>query len=162
MTPTRLNIVAALVIWLSAGLQQGLAFRLSVIGAQPNFIFVSACILGLLVTTRTALVIGFILGVAESAIVGSDMWQFALTRMFACWICAYLIESRFQRNGGVASLAALICTVVSGLIFLIIAPQPNIMGTVKATIITALYNAVLALLAYYPIEKAAGVNSQQL
>jgi cell shape-determining protein MreD len=90
------------------------------------------------------------------------MWQFILTRSLAAWLCAFLVENRFQRNAGVASLAVLIGSMICGIVFMIIAPQPNIGGTLKATIITALYNAVLAILAYYPIEQAAGVKGQQL
>ncbi len=162
MNKSRLISVTIILIWISAGLQQGLSNRMTIFGAQPDFLFVSACILGLLVDVRSALIIGFFIGFAESAIVGSDMWQFILTRMVAAWICAFLVESRFQRNSGVASAAALISTLICGIVFMIIAPQPNIGGTLKATIITALYNAVLAIVAYYPIECAAGVKGQQL
>jgi cell shape-determining protein MreD len=162
MNNNRLMIVALVMIWLSASLQQGLAFRMSIFGAQPDFLFVSACILGLLCEARIALVVGFLIGFAESAIVGADMWQFILTRMAAAWICAFLVESRFQRNGGVAAAAALICSLICGLVFMILTAQPNIGGTLKATLITAMYNAVLAIVAYYPIERAAGVTGQQL
>ena len=162
MNPQRMTIAAVLMLWLAASLQQGLSFRLGIFGAQPDFLFVAACVFGLLTDMRTALIIGFCAGFAESAIVGSDMWQFVVTRMLAAWFCAFLVESRFQRNGGVAAAAASICTVVCGIVFMIIAPQPNIGGTLKATIITAVYNAVLAILAYYPIERAAGGKGQQL
>jgi cell shape-determining protein MreD len=162
MNQQRVVLSAVFFIWLSAGLQQGLANRLSLFGAQPDFLLVTACIFGLITNMRNALVIGLIIGFAESAIVGSDMWQFILTRMAAAWICAFLVENRFQRNGGVASLAALVSSLICGILFMIIAPQPNIGGTLKATLITALYNAVLALIAYYPIERAADVKGQQL
>ena len=162
MNNNRLFLTAAFFIWISAGLQQGLASRLGVFGAQPDFLLVTACVLGLLTDVRIALVLGFIVGFAESAIVGSDMWQFILTRMAAAWICAFLVENKFQRNGGVGAAATLLCSLICGIAFMIIAPQPNIGGVLKATLITALYNAVLAILAYYPIERAAGTNSQQL
>ena len=162
MNNQRIVLTAIFSIWISAGLQQGLSNRLSIFGAQPDFLLVTACILGLVTNCRLALVLGFFVGFAESAIVGSDMWQFILTRTAAAWICAFLVENRFQRNGGVASLATLVCSIICGIAYMIIAPQPNIGGTLKATIITALYNAVLDLLAYYPIERAADVKGQQL
>ena len=162
MSNPRIALVTVILIWLSAGLQQGLSYRMSLFGAQPDFLFVSACILGLLVDMRSALIVGFAIGFVESAIVGSDMWQFILTRMAATWLCAYLIESRFQRNGGMASAGAGAASLICGIVFMIIAPQPNIGGTLKATIITALYNAVLAIVAYYPIERAAGLKGQQI
>ena len=162
MNNPRMAQVTVILIWLSAGLQQGLSYRMSIFGAQPDFLFVSACILGLLVDTRSALIVGFAIGFVESAVVGSDMWQFILTRMLAAWLCAYLIESRFQRNGGMASSGTGAASLVCGIVFMIIAPQPNIGGTLKATIITALYNAVLAIVAYYPIERAAGLKGQQI
>ncbi len=162
MNNPRLIYVAIILIWLSAGLQQGLSYRMTILGAQPDFLFVSACVLGLLVDVRTALIIGFFIGFAQSAVVGSDMWQFILTRTAAAWVCAFLVESRFQRNAGVASAAVLATSMICGIVFMIIAPQPNIGGTLKATIITAMYNAVLAVLAYYPIERAAGAVGQTL
>lgn len=162
MNNQRIVFAAVIFIWLGASLQQGLSNRLSLFGAQPDFLIVTACIFGLMVQTRQAIIIGAIIGFAESAIVGADMWQFILTRMAAAWICAFLVENRFQRNVGVASLATLVCSLICGVLFMIIAPQPNIGGTLKATLITALYNAVLAILAYYPIERAADVRGQQL
>ena len=162
MTQPRMVLVSVILIWLSAGLQQGLSYRMSILGAQPDFLFVSACILGLLLDMRSALIVGFAIGFVESAIVGSDMWQFILTRMLAAWMCAYLIESRFQRNGGMASAGSGAASLICGIVFMIIAPQPNIIRTLEATIITALYNAVLAIVAYYPIERAAGLKGQQI
>ena len=162
MNNSRVAIAAVLLIWLGASLFQGLAFRFSIFGAQPDFLLVFACLFGLFVDARAALIIGFAIGFVQSAIVGSDMWQFIVTRMLAAWLCAFLVENRFQRNVGVGSAATLACSLICGIVFMIIAPQPNIGGTLKATIITALYNAVLAVLAYYPIERAAGVKGQQL
>lgn len=162
MKTSRYIVTAVLMIWVCAGMQQGVASKLSLLGASPDYLLVAACILGLLTETRTALVIGFSVGVAHSAIVGESMWQFVVTRMIAAWICAFLVESRFQRNFASAAVATLGCTLVSGLLFMIIAPQPNITGTLTATIIKAVYNGVLAMMVYIPIERAAGIRSQQL
>ena len=82
--------------------------------------------------------------------------------MAAAWICAFLVENRFQRNAGVGALATLVCTIISGILLMILTAQPNIGGVLKATLMSALYNAVLAIVAYYPIERAAGVKGQQL
>jgi len=162
MNRQRIIWVSVIFIWLCAGLQQGLSHRMSIFGAQPDFLIVFACIMGLMVEARSALILGAAIGFVESAVVGSDMWQFVLTRMLAAWLCAFLVESRFQRNFGVAAAAVLVCSLICGIVFMIIAPQPNIGGTLKATIITALYNAVLALLVYFPTERAAGLNGQQI
>jgi cell shape-determining protein MreD len=162
MKTSRYALTAVLLIWICAGMQQGIASKLSVFGAPPDYLLVGACILGLLTETRIALIIGFCVGVAHSAIVGESMWQYVVTRMLAAWLCAFLVESRFQRNFGSAAVTTLGCTLVSGLVFMIIAPQPNIAGTLTATIIKAVYNGVLAMVVYIPIERAAGVRSQQL
>jgi len=162
MNNSRFIFVSVILLWVAGGLQQGIAFKLSVFGAQPDYIFVLACLLGLLTDVRTALFIGFAAGLIEGAIIGTDMWQFILTRMLASGICAFLVESRFQRNYGTAAVVTLACTLICGIAFMILALQPNIGGALKATIITAVYNAVLAIMAYVPLERATGVRSQQL
>lgn len=162
MNNQRVVLSAIFFIWISAGLQQGLGVRMSIFSAQPDFLLVTACLFGLMSNTRIALILGLVIGFAQSAIVGSDMWQFILTRMAAAWICAFLVENRFQRNAGVGALATLVCTIISGILLMILTAQPNIGGVLKATLMSAMYNAVLAIVAYYPIERAAGVKGQQL
>lgn len=162
MNTSRYFVASALLLWVFGGLQQGIAFHMSVFGVQPDYIFVLACLLGLLGDMRSALIMGFAAGVVEGAIIGTDMWQFALTRMLAAAIGAFLVESRFQRNFGTAAIVTLGSTLLCGLVFMIITLQSNIGGALRATIITAVYNGVLALMAYIPLERATGVRSQQL
>ena len=162
MNQSRFFVTAALLLWFATGLQQGVAFHLSLFGALPDYIFVTVCLLGLLTDTRNALILGFAAGFAEGAIVGANMWQLILTRMVACWLCAFLVESRFQRNFGTAAVVTLGATILCNVLFMIIALQSNIGTVLKATIITALYNGVLALMAYVPVERATGIRSQQL
>lgn len=162
MNLTRLYGVSAVFIWICGGLQQGAAYKLSIFGAQPDYLLILACLLGMLSDTRSALILGFAAGIVEGAIVGTNMWQFAVTRMLAAWIGSFLVESRFQRNFGTAAVVTVACTLICGLVYMILALQSNIGAVLKATIITAVYNGVLALLAYVPLERATGAKSQQL
>lgn len=162
MSKPRLIWVGVLAIWIAGGLQQGIADKVSLFGALPDYLLLAACLLGLLVEPPVALVMGFAAGLIQGAVVGQSMWQFVVTRMAAAWLCSFLAENRLQRNIGSAAIMAVICTIICNLVFMIIALQSNIGSYLKATIITAVYNGVLALLAYVPLERAAGVKSQSL
>ncbi|MBI1331248.1 MAG: hypothetical protein JST12_14990 [Armatimonadetes bacterium] len=162
MNPSRLYIASALTIWIAGGLQGGVSTQMAVFGVSPDFLLLAACVLGLLADMRTALILGFAAGFVEGAVVGADMWQYIATRMLVCWLCSFLIESRFQRNYATAAVVTLGCTLISGVLSMILTFQPNILGALKATIISAVYNGVLALLAYVPLERATGTRSQQL
>ncbi len=162
MNTTRVAIVGAILIWIAGGLQQGIAHQVSIFGSPPDYLLTAACILGLLAEPRLALIFGFACGLVEGSIIGTDIFQFVVTRMLVAWLCSYLVENRFQRNFATASATTVACSLVAGIVIMIITLQSHIGLALKDTMITAVYNGVLALLAYVPIERATGVKSQQL
>ena len=95
------------------------------------------------------------------AITGANMWQYVVTRLIVGWIGGSLIEMRFQRNLVIAALACFVATIIAGLVFLFLTSQPNILGSLRDTLISAMYNAVLAALVYVPVEKLSGVKTRQ-
>jgi uncharacterized membrane protein YeaQ/YmgE (transglycosylase-associated protein family) len=88
------------------------------------------------------------------------MWQYVVTRLIVGWIGGSLIEMRFQRNFLIAALACFVATLIAGLVFLFLTSQPNILGSLRDTLISAMYNAVLAALVYTPVERLSGVKTR--
>lgn len=153
--------VAILTFWICGGLNEGLAKDIAFFGAQPDFLLVATIVISMLSDMRGAAVAGFTGGFFQGAITGANMWQYVLTRLIVGWIGGSLIELRFQRNLVIAAMACFVATLFSGLVFLFLTSQPNILGSLRDTLISAMYNAVLAALVYTPVEKLSGVKARQ-
>jgi cell shape-determining protein MreD len=151
--------VFAIWLWIFAGLQQGLAEKIGIAGGRPDFLIVAAVCAGLLLPLRGALIVGFLAGVIHGAIVGADQWQFILTKMIAAWLASITLEMRFQRNAVIACLDCFLATIITSVVFMFLTSQADIGGFLKATIIGAVYNGVVAFLAYLPVERTAGVTN---
>lgn len=161
MKNPRLIWVAILVFWICGGLNEGLSKEIAIFGSQPDFLLVATVVIGMLSDMRGAAIAGFTGGFFQGAITGANMWQYVVTRLIVGWIGGSLIEMRFQRNFLIAALACFVATIIAGLVFLFLTSQPNILGSLKDTIISAMYNAVLAALVYAPVEKLSGVKTRQ-
>jgi hypothetical protein len=160
MSPSRLIWVAILVFWICGGLNEGVAKDLAIYGSSPDFLLVAAVVIGMLSDMRGAAIAGFTAGLFQGAIVGASLWQYVATRMIAGWIGGSLIELRFQRNYMIAGLACFVASILAGLSFMFLTSQPNILAGLQATIISALYNAVLACMIYVPVERMSGVKTR--
>lgn len=161
MKNTQLIWVAILTFWICGGLNEGVAKDIALLGAQPDFLLVATVVIGMLSDMRGAAVAGFTGGFFQGAITGANMWQYVATRLIVGWIGGSLIEMRFQRNFLIAALACFVSTIIAGLVFLFLTSQPNILGSLRDTLISAMYNAVLAGLVYTPVEKLSGVKTRQ-
>lgn len=161
MKNPRLVWVAIATFWICGGLNEGIAKDIALFGAQPDFLLVATVMVGMLADLRGAAVAGFTGGFFQGAITGANMWQYVVTRLIVGWISGSLIELKFQRNFVIAAAACFIATIIAGLVFLFLTSQPNILGSLKDTLVSAMYNAVLAALVYAPVEKLSGVKTRQ-
>lgn len=162
MKERRFWLAAALTFWVAGGLQQGLAFRASIFGVEPDYLLVAAALVGFMGGFNAAIIGGFAAGLIHAALTGTDTWQFVGSKMLACLFCAFVIESRFQRNIGVGAATVAVATVIASLILMIVAPSHLMGSPIKATIIGAIYNGVIALAVYIPLERLTGTRGQEL
>ena len=153
--------VSILTFWICGGLNEGLAKEIALFGAQPDFLIVATVIISMLSDMKGAAIAGFTGGFFQGAITGANMWQYVVTRLIVGWIGGSLIELKFQRNFVIAAVACFVATIIAGLVFLFLTSQPNILGSLRDTLISAMYNAVLAALVYIPVEKMSGVKTRQ-
>jgi rod shape-determining protein MreD len=159
MIVTRATWVFVIALWLFGGLQQGLSSKIGIAGGRPDFLIILAVFAGLILPRRGALIVGFTAGLIHGALVGANMWQYVATKLFAAWLASLLIEMRFQKNVAVAGLSIFITTLITNLLFMFLTSQPDIGGFIKATIISAVYNGVVALMVYLPIERTSGTTN---
>jgi rod shape-determining protein MreD len=157
MNTLRTGTVFVLLFWIAGGCNQGVSNNVAVFGVPPDFLLVALVTVGFLTSMRGAIISGFFGGLMQGALVGANMWQFILTRMLAGWISGFAIDSRLQRNAAVNGLLCAITTVISSIVYMLFTGQADIVGFLKATIISAMYNGVLALVIYTPVERLAGI-----
>ncbi|HLP00225.1 MAG TPA: hypothetical protein VK171_16630 [Fimbriimonas sp.] len=162
MNLNRFWLATVFTLWIAGGFQQGLAFRLSVFGVEPDYLLIGAALLGFMGGINAAIVAGFAAGLIHAALAGTDTWQFIGSKMIACLFCAFVIESRFQRNIGVAAVAVAVATIIASLILMIVAPSHLMGSPIKATIIGAIYNGVIAFAVYFPLESLTGTKGKEI
>lgn len=132
-------------IWIGAVLQVCLPTRISIMGAQPDFILLFVSAISLLVTPRLGMFTGFVGGLLQSATLGVNMWQFILTRMLDGYVSSRIGESDLEIGVVLGAIIIAVSTLATRLFYVFVAPPPSIGAYIGATIGCALYNFVVAL-----------------
>ncbi len=145
--------VVALVLWICAVLQFGLARYLAVFGAEPDFLMVAVVTISLCLPRAPGAATGFVAGVIQGALVGASLAHYAISRIIAGFVSAWSRGLRFELTAAAVGLTAVSVTIFSGLIFLFTAAPPGIVGYMGDTIGTAMYNGVLAMPLYALLKR---------
>ncbi len=141
-------VVACLLLYLAAAVQMADPTRVSLSTARPDLIAVVGLSWALVVAPVWGTVIGFVMGMLAAASPG--MHAFALT--FAGVVVGTLAP--LSRNYGleipipVGMLLVAVGTLLMRLIAMFLAGPPDLADYIGATILTAVYNGVLAGPAY--------------
>lgn len=162
MKSSRTIWASVLMILICGGLNQGLTKEISLWGAQPDFLIIALTFVGSRAGTSFCIVSGFAAGVIQGAIVGTGTWQFALTRMIYGLMLGWMKEARIERNILVISLTVLVGSFFCGLLNVFLMPNQGIGAAITDTIISAVYNGVIALLVYWPAERLFGASKEFL
>ena len=145
--------IAILLLWVAGGLQQAVAFQVSVGGAGPDFLLVAIVSLSLFSLRRNGAGVGFIGGVLHGAIAGGHMAAYAITRTLVGFCVGWFTGMEFEGNTAVACIVTATATLVSQLTFLLMNPHGAILSALLATIGSAVYNGVLAIPLYALLKK---------
>jgi len=147
-TPNKSKLIWASVftLWIAAGLQQGVGAMATIFGISPDYLVVAVSVLSLYGNSRSGMVVGFFGGLLMGSISGANLWQYVLSRMIAGFATGNIPELRFRNNVAVAASSALVGTLIAQFSLMFVAP-PRLLGPfIGATIGSAMYNAVIAML----------------
>lgn len=131
---------------LDVGLSPWIGFRL--FGGDPSnpqFLLTFGLVASLLVSPRSAMIIGFFSGALIGWMAGANFVGYTLSRMLACTAMSYLEHFNIDTSYVVVGLQIGIGTLFAGFIYMIVAPPSALLPFIAATIGSALFNAVLAL-----------------
>ncbi|HRF58299.1 MAG TPA: hypothetical protein PLH94_00130 [Fimbriimonadaceae bacterium] len=148
MSPTLRVVVCALGFWIMATLEQALAPKLSVFGCPPDFLMVMGASIALLSTPLGGAWAGFFSGLLQGALAGANLTAYVISRILPAFGIAWMSDLDIRIAPTVAGLIVAATTLVSQLLLMFLAPPPQILPFLGATIGTAMYNGVLAIPVY--------------
>lgn len=137
--------VAAICLWLAAGLQQSVAPRMTLAGVSPDFLLVTLVCISLFGDRRTGAVKGFFAGVLHGAAAGANLGAYAVSRTVTGFLVGWFPMLEFEASIAVAFVIASGATLFAQILFMFGAPPARIVPFLLATIGGAVYNGVLAM-----------------
>jgi hypothetical protein len=138
-------LFAAVAIWIAAVLEQSISPRMSIFGAQPDFLLTVLACLCMFASRIGGALLGFFTGLAAGSITGANLSQFIFSRTITGFADAWSRTMGLDSNVVTAAINAAVVTIASQLILMFFAPPAGIATFVGATIGSAMVNGVLAM-----------------
>jgi rod shape-determining protein MreD len=91
---------------------------------------------------------GFFSGLLQGALAGANLTAYVISRILPAFGIAWMSDLDIRIAPAVAGLIVAAATLVSQLLLMFLAPPPQILSFLGATIGTAMYNGVLAIPVY--------------
>jgi rod shape-determining protein MreD len=146
-------LIAAVLIWLAAGLNMGVAGKIAILGGNPDFLLITMGTLGLFSSRLGGAWLGFFCGFVYGSLAGANLTQYIISRTIGGFAAGWLNDAGFQGSIGMAGLSAVIVTLISQLLLMFSAPPNDVASFLGDTIRMALYNGVLAMPFYVGLSK---------
>ncbi len=144
--------LAALLV--AAAVQQSVLMRWGLLGQVPGPVLLVVVIAALGLRPGGAALFGALAGVVEGASAGADLTALALTRAGVAFLVAWAPLLGFAVTPGSAGLLALVGTLLAQGGMLLLAPPTDLGRALGATIGTAIYNGVLAVVLGFLLRRA--------
>lgn len=153
MNPRRYAVAVAVLLYLAASLQQSMADRLSIFEARPDFLLAVLAPAGLFVSRVGGAGLGLICGVLHGAVAGANLTAYAVSRTLGGFFVAWSRDLRFEPNTMILFTTAAVLTVFSQLVLMFLAAPRDLAGFLGGTILSAVYNGVLAIPVYALLKR---------
>ncbi len=146
--------LVVLLFWVAAALQVKAVQSLTIFGARPDFLLVVAVSVSVLHRPGTAAGMGGIAGFLQGVISGANLAHYVVSRAVAAFAVGHVSKLELDVRSGYVGLMAVGATIIAQVLLMIFAPQPEFWSFIQATILTALYNGVLAIPVYALLRRA--------
>lgn len=138
--------VAAL--YVAAIVHFGLTPFVHLFGVHPDILLTCAIALGLCLSRPGGAAVGFVAGVLTGALVGANLAHYVVSFTLAGFVAAWTRSLRIESTAPAVAFTVAGCSIVAGLAFLLTAAPRGIAEYLGDTIVSALYNGVLAIPLY--------------
>ncbi len=145
MKAWRVLAVGVAGVWVCGALQQALAVRVSIFGVGPDFLLLFCATFGLLNRRAPGAVCGFGAGLMHGALAGANLSHYVVSRTVAGFSSSWLRQWRFEQNAAIVGTCVALASILGGLVFMFLAAPKAIFAYLGDTILSALYNGLLAM-----------------
>lgn len=145
--------LCAISLLIAAFLQAGLTQSAHIWTAAPNFLLLVLGVYSIRLSGTGAMLLGFFEGLLMGGLAGADIQHFIAGGVIAGIAIAALAKQGIDFSVFSAILAAVMAALISGIIHLLFAPPSHVMAAVGDTLLTAVYNGVLAVPVYALFRK---------
>lgn len=154
MNRARPIVFLVLCFWVAAGLQQAAAPHLAFGGAQPDLLLVTALVAAVFFEPVVAAIFGFVAGVLHGGVTGSDTTNFAVSRTLVAYAAGFVSRLELDVRPWYVGLVVLGGTLLTYGLMMVPAPPPQVWPYVRDTILSAMYNGVLAIPLYAMMRRS--------
>lgn len=144
-------IAAIFALLIATVLQQGILNRYLILGSQVDLPLVVVMIFALISRPAAAGAFGLLSGILTGGLSGVTLTYYALSRVVGGYLLGTRTETEPDYRMGAIWVA--IGTLVSKIIMILLAPPPAVMPALGATILSAVYNGVVALPVFALIQR---------
>lgn len=149
------------------GVQSALGSRLAILGVPPDLPLVAVMLVAFFVGSARGGVLGLCVGLLLDLLRGSRIGLFALAMGVAAWLCG---EAAARVDPARASVRAVVAAGAAGVYGLVIVlgamafdrSGVHAAGALRHLVVAALYDGMLATLAYWPVADRARGGSRSV
>ena len=152
------KLILVLISLLLLILDNSLMPFLSIWGAFPSLLFIFAVIYSLINGYSEALFIGVVSGILQDIFFSNGIGVNALVNMVICLIVAYIGNGIFKSKKIVPVAIVFAATIVKHLVIFVIMHLLKISAPINNILIVALYNSVIAFIAYKYVLKLSNTE----
>lgn len=144
-------ITAILLLLFATVIQQGILNRYLILGAQVELTLVVVLSFALISRPAAGGALGLLSGILTGGLSGASLTYYALSRVVGGYFLGTRSDSEPDYRAGAAWIA--VGTLICRLIMILLAPPPAVLPALGATILTAVYNGVVALPVFAVVQR---------
>jgi cell shape-determining protein MreD len=161
MKQHRLAITVVGAIWVAAVLQESISFKVGIFGIHPDFLLIVLTPVSALLPRPRAAMAGFFCGVLHGSMAGANLAHYIISRSIAGFFGAWARGIGFEVNATVMAATGVLLTLIAQTVWMFLAAPPGLASFLGDTIGSAMYNGVLAMLAYLLLRRILNPNARK-
>lgn len=154
MSTMRPLIILIVCFWLAAVFEHAVTNRISPGGARPDLLLVLALSVSVMFQPRYAAMVGFLAGLLQGGIAVADLAHFTIAYAMVGFAAGWVSKLELDVRPWFVALVVLGGTLVAGLLMMIPAPPPEFWPRLQDTILSAIYNGLLAMPIYVLMRRS--------
>ncbi|MCH7945449.1 MAG: hypothetical protein IIC73_05460 [Armatimonadetes bacterium] len=140
--------------WLAAVLEHSVTQRFLAEGGRPDLLLALALSVSVMFQPRYAALLGFLAGLLQGGMASADLAHFTIAYTMVGFAAGWVSKLKLDVRPWFVALVVLGGTLVAGLLMMIPAPPPEFWPRLRDTILSAMYNGVLAIPIYVLIRRS--------